>query len=328
MSFDQYKGHKIEKRKDGRYQARFYINKERKTIYGKTKEICYNNLKEALKIKPIKKEVNKIKFYDYFEFWYKTYKEPSCKESHLKNLRSVFKNHIKTNIENKEIDKILVRDINETISKIKGRAKEHTSQLLRQIFQRAFKDKYLKEDISESIIKYNHTREEGSSLTKEQRKILLENCKKIKHGKIFEFYLYSGARENEAINLRPEDIQEDTINIKGTKTLSSNRIIPYFETIKKIFKDIDLTNETIFNISEKTVKREHIKLKELCGFNFKIKDLRTTFGTMCAEMGINEPTIAKWMGHTSTKTTRKYYIKILSEFEKEQAKIFDTHFDT
>ena len=49
---------------------------------------------------------------------------------------------------------------------------------------------------------------------------------------------------------------------------------------------------------------------------------------MCAEMGINEPTIAKWMGHTSTKTTRKYYIKILSEFEKEQAKIFDTHFDT
>ena len=61
---------------------------------------------------------------------------------------------------------------------------------------------------------------------------------------------------------------------------------------------------------------------------FHIKDLRTTFGTMCAENGISESVIAKWMGHTTTKTTRKYYIKILSDFEKMQASKFDTNFDT
>ena len=39
---------------------------------------------------------------------------------------------------------------------------------------------------------------------------------------------------------------------------------------------------------------------------------------MLAEMGMSDDIIAKWMGHTSTTTTKKYYIKVLSDFEKEQ----------
>lgn len=49
---------------------------------------------------------------------------------------------------------------------------------------------------------------------------------------------------------------------------------------------------------------------------------------MCAENNIPEYMIAKWMGHTTTQTTRKYYIKVLSEYEKQQVKIIDNTFDS
>ena len=52
-----------------------------------------------------------------------------------------------------------------------------------------------------------------------------------------------------------------------------------------------------------------------------VKKLRTTFATRMREKGINEEIIAKWLGHTTTNTTRKYYIKIDPTFESEQAKL-------
>ena len=113
----------------------------------------------------------------------------------------------------------------------------------------------------------------------------------------------------------------------GTKTAKSNRYIPKFKQLQEIISKLDLNNKTLFNIAEITLKREKEKLIKLCGFHINIKDLRTTFGTMCAEMGIQKDVIAKWMGHTTTKTTEKYYIKILSDFEKQQIQNFDNHFD-
>ena len=130
--------------------------------------------------------------------------------------------------------------------------------------------------------------------------------------------IFTGARPGEALNFKPSGIEKEFIHLEGTKTEKSNRWIPKLKQVDEILKRQDLTQERVFNISETTRKRELAKLTKLCGFNFKTKDLRTTFGTMLAEMGVSDELIAKWMGHTSTNTTKKYYIKVLSDFEKEQ----------
>ena len=317
MSKQKYKGIKILKRKDGRYIATKQINGERKFFYGNTQEEVYNQLKEFYpKEKTIKKDIT---FYEFWEYWYNKYKKPNHREDTLKNYRSVFKNQIIPNFKDKPIKQINSAELNELINKIQhGRMKEYLTQYLRDCFKIAYRENKIKFDIQEEIKKYHHTRGEGKALTTEERKILLNNTKKIKYGDLFEFYLFTGTRPSEALKIRPTDIEKEFIHIQGTKTEKSNRWIPKLKQLDNILKRQDLNQEYIFNISETTRKRELKKLNELCGFHFTTKDLRTTFGTMLAEMGIADEIIAKWLGHTSTNTTKKYYIKVLTDFEKQQ----------
>ncbi len=39
---------------------------------------------------------------------------------------------------------------------------------------------------------------------------------------------------------------------------------------------------------------------------------------MCAESGIQDYILAKWLGHTNVATTKKYYIKVRTKHENEQ----------
>lgn len=327
MALKSYNGIKIQQRKDGRYYATKQENGIRKFIYAKTKSELYEKLKEEYPIE-LKQKKHQTTFYEFWNYWYKNYKEPTIKENTLKNYRSVFKNQIQPYFEDRPIKQITTAELNKLISNTQfGRMKEYLSQYLRDCFKIAYRENKIKFDISEEIIKYHHKREEGTALTKDQRKILLENTKKIKHGDLFEFYLFSGARPSEGLNFKPEDIEKEFIHLEGTKTEKSDRWIPKFKKLEEILKRQDLTHDTVFNISEATRKRELNTLNKLCSFHFTTKDLRTTFATMLAENGIATNIIAKWMGHTNTNTTNKYYIKVLSQFEKEQKEQFDNTFD-
>ena len=117
------------------------------------------------------------------------------------------------------------------------------------------------------------------------------------------------------------------IHLKGTKTDLADRWIPILKPIKQLIENLKTTNKNIFNTSYETLKRKIKILKNLCGFDFQLKDLRTTFGTMLAEQKIQQEIISKWLGHTNTKTTSKYYIKILNEYETHQVNQLNKHFD-
>lgn len=328
MKYNSYKGIKITKRKDGRWQARFSNNGERKYVYGKTQKECYEILRESFVKEPLK-IVKSISFYEYWEYWYKHYKEPFYKEGTLKNYRSVFKNQIKPNFPNKNIKEITALEINTNLKKLANtRMKEYTCQFLREVFKQAYKDKKIKFDIWEDIKKYHHKRQEGYALSEEQRNILIKNAKDSIYD-IFIFYLFTGCRPKEGLTIKATDFEKDLLHIHGTKTEKSDRWIPILKPIRNIIdKYKNNQTETLFGISETTLKRRLTEFRKLCGFNFTTKDLRTTFATMCAENNVPQKLIAKWLGHTTTQTTNKYYIKVLDKFEKEQIKKFDTNFDT
>ena len=329
MNYNTYKGIKLTQRKDGRWQARFTANKARKYIYGNTQKECYEELKAFFESNTIKIDKS-ITFFEYWETWYKKYKEPFYKEGTLKNYRSVFKNQIKPNFKDKNIKQITALEMSLFIKSLPDcRMKEYTSQYIKECFKQAYKDRKIKNDIWEDIIKYHHKRKEGNALTIEQRQILIEKALNNNDYDIFIFYLYTGCRMNEALSITTKHFEKELLRIPGTKTEGSDRWIPIFEPIKQIYeRRKDNCQETLFDIAEKTLKRRLIKFKELCQFDFKIKDLRTTFATMCAEQGIQPSIIAKWLGHTTTNTTNKYYIKVLNDFEKAQIKLLDTTFDT
>lgn len=329
MNYNSYKNIKIIKRKDNRWQARFTINKQRKYIYGNTQKECYEELKSFID-NNTNKIVKTTTFYEYWEWWYKHHKEPFYKESTLKNYRSIFKNQIQPNFQDKNIKLITALELNLFIKSLdNNRMKEYTTQYLRELFKQAYKDKKIKVDIWEDISKYHHKRKEGYALTIEERNILINKASTNSDYDIFIFYLYTGCRPKEALEITINDFENNLLHIPGTKTLGSDRWIPCLEPITKIYeKRKNRNTKTLFNISDTTLKRRLKTLKTLCGFDFKTKDLRTTFATMCAEKGITPNIIAKWLGHTTTTTTNKYYIKVLNDYEKEQIKLIDPNFDT
>lgn len=325
MAKNKYANYKITKRNDGRYQAAPTVNGERKFIYGKTQEACYQKLREFIKQNKPKKSKKPLTVREYFNLWWETYKEPVLAKSTQISTKSYFNNHILPILGSLTMNKVTALQVNTLINKCKNRTKEYISQYTAMLFKQAYKDKIINNNIADDFIKYSHKRAEGVALTAEQRRIFLRKCEQIPHGNIFKFYYYSGARPGEGLRFSPEDIMENCIRIPGTKTEGSNRILPLFEPLKNLFENMKITatQKTVFNISEKTLDRQLKILNELCGFKFSTKDLRTTFGTMCAEMGIPDNIIAKWMGHASEITTKKYYIKIQTQFEKEQIDIFN-----
>ncbi len=325
----QYNGIKIIKRNDGRWEAKKQINGNRISICRNTQQEVYQELKRLFPKSETEKISKHLTLHQYIDIWYAKYKEPFLKHERQQTYKSIIKIHIKPNFPDKEINFYDLYEINLIIAKMPNtRQKEDTTQFIRSIFKYAYKDKKIKNNFYEDIIKYQHKREEGTALTTEQRKSIIKNAVKIPGGEIFICYLFTGGRASELIGL---DINKDTtqnlIHLKGTKTDLSDRWIPMLKPIKQIVEKIKTTGKNIFKTSYETLKRKVNRLKELCGFEFQIKDFRTTYGTMLAEQGIQQEIISKWMGHTNTKTTSKYYIKILSENEQNQVNTFNNYFD-
>lgn len=325
----QYNGIKIIKRNDGRWEAKKQINGNRISICRNTQIAVYEELKRLFPKETLQRTSKNTTFFEYIDFWYSKHKEPFLKKERKHTYKTIIKNHIKTNFENKPITSYTADEINLKIAEMPNkRQKEDTTQFLRNIFKMAYKDKKIKNNFYEDIIKYQHKRAEGKALTISQRKTIIQKSKEIENGEIFIIYLFTGARAKELLNINLEkDFTKDMIHLKGTKTDLADRWIPILKPIKQLIENLKTTNKNIFNTSYETLKRKIKILKNLCGFDFQLKDLRTTFGTMLAEQKIQQEIISKWLGHTNTKTTSKYYIKILNEYETHQVNQLNKHFD-
>ncbi len=324
----QYNGIKIIKRNDGRWEAKKQINGNRISICRNTQLEVYEEIKRLFPKETARQSKN-MTLHQYIDFWYNTYKEPFLKHERKQTYQTIIKLHIKTNFPDKAISSYTLNEVNLIIAKMPNtRQKEDATQFIRNIFKMAYKDKKIKEDFHDDIIKYQHKREEGTALTTTQRKIIIENASKIPGGEIFICYLFTGGRASELIGLNiDKDTTKDLIHLKGTKTDLADRWIPILKPVKTIIEKIKTNKINIFKTSYSTLKRKVEELRKLCKFNFQIKDFRTTYGTMLAEQGIQQEIISKWMGHTNTKTTSKYYIKVLSENEQNQVKKFNNYFD-
>ncbi len=328
-----YKGHKIEKRKDGRWQARIRVNGKQLCFYGKTQLLCLEKLKEYFKEQSKRLPTPKRTFAEEWQNWYEKHKKPFYKESTLKDIRSVFRNYLQNFVGEKQLKELDTAEINLFLQKMESkRMQEHLTGFLKDFLKTMFKENKTKYDLSEDIRSFHSKRKEGFSLSVEQRKKLIEYSYKIKNGELFRFALFSGVRTNELFLVEAEDIQKEFLHIRGTKTVKSDRYIPRFKQLDEVLKQLEERKGILFPLSDRQRKNRMKEICELCGFKFILKDLRTTFATMCAENGVQQNVIAKWLGHSNVATTNKYYIKVLTNYEKEQIKEFenkiDTHFDT
>lgn len=305
------------------YECRFMLNRQRKYFYDKSKANCIKKANQfyTKMIKGIKFEVkdNKL-FFNMLDFWIENYKKETVSKSTYNSFKNIFNNYIKKGLKDKPIENITILEIDNYINSLPNtRTKEMIYTTLNEFFKFLFEKDLIKKQIHGRFKKYKHKREEGNFLTKEQRIVFLNSIEKIELKDFYKFIYYTGVRKHGALNLCYEDIdfKNKKIHIRETKTKESDRFIPLNKNIINLFNPT--RKGKVFNISDRQIKNSLNEIEELCGFRVLIKDLRTTFATICREKGINDEIIAKWLGHTTTNTTRKYYIKVDTEYEREQA---------
>lgn len=293
-------------RNDGRYEWRKTLNGINYNIT-KTK---LQDLKKAIKnFKPTEKEkTKKYKTIDLIILWYKTYKS-NIKSS--KNYLYLINKHFKIDLFEKDINKLKLQELQNFINNLKGhRVKMYAYFIIKGTFFTALKNEQLKKDISIFIEKPKNETTKGIAFNLLEQKLIINNLEKTKIAKEIMFYLLTGCRRNEAINLKQQDInfEKNSILIKGTKTINAKRHILISEKYKIYLKE---NFKNMFKLKSDYITREFaIYLKLLKIKNKTLHDLRHTFATNLYYLGVPDKERQYLMGHSSIVITNDIYTSL------------------
>jgi integrase len=118
----------------------------------------------------------------------------------------------------------------------------------------------------------------------------------------FQFLSFTGMRLGEARNLLWNDVEEDRIIVRGTKSQSAYRFIPIHHRLATLIRQIKKHRALVFpHESVLVCKRIDKAIKKACILlntpYLRHHDLRHYFATKAVQSGVDMPTIAKWLGH-------------------------------
>jgi integrase len=119
------------------------------------------------------------------------------------------------------------------------------------------------------------------------------------------FLAFSGARISEAnaVKWRDFDAEKGRLAIPGTKSTSSERVIPISPPLAVLFAEIrrrrglEPADATILRVREcKGALRSACSAVGVMPITHH--DLRHLFATRCIESGVDVPTVSRWLGHS------------------------------
>lgn len=320
-------GNSIRKRKNNVWELRITYMGERISFYGATQEIVKKRYKEWARINIRHQKVRKtITFNDWYDTWLKTYKIDTVSSGTIKNINGIIMNHFSPYIGKKRLSKIKRIDIQKLFNKMSnmGNSKQKAKYYIENIFEKAYKNHYINENIADDILISKSIKNTSQALThKEQKR--LENWNPtsdvdIKFKQFYLYCLYSGCRRAEALKLKLSDINynNNTIHIRGSKTQKSDRYIPLFDSIREILKNEE--NENVFEhvVAKTSARHFKILLPKHC-----LRDLRKTFATNCNELRVPAKVVQVWLGHSTIDMTLNVYTDVRTEYNNQSAELIN-----
>ncbi len=191
---------------------------------------------------------------------------------------------------------------------------------LKAIFNTALRWKYIEENPFLNIKRLSIELPLPRVLTIKEIELLYKTIQQNKSTLIplFIFYLLTGCRLSEALNLNWDDIdfQKNTIIFRKTKT-KKIRIVPMGEEIKKLLLGRKY-EVTPFSGSRDNISKSFTEMFRLANIkNASLHSLRSTFASYLADSGIPEATNQKLLGHTS-EVSRRHYLGFTQEMVQER----------
>ncbi|MGL6100365.1 MAG: tyrosine-type recombinase/integrase [Fusobacteriaceae bacterium] len=195
--------------------------------------------------------------------------------------------------------------------------KSGCKSVLNMIFDYAFKNEFIDSNKVKFIeIGKREKVIDRKIFTKEEIETLWGNLDS-KYVYIVLILIYTGMRIGELQNLKNEDIDFDnnTVQVKVSKTASGIRIIPISSRIINLFKDnyniyqeYFVKGDSTLQLSYPTFKGRFNKLlKDLEIQPHTIHDTRHTFATLLNNANANHSSITKLIGHSDFNMTESVY---------------------
>lgn len=256
--------------------------------------------------------------------WFNVYKLPTLAQSSAENIERTIRLHIPQWLKDLPLDELDAFTIDKALSSIRStRMRKYAFYVLNNSLHKAFCLDYIETDIMQKAEKVKHTPKSGEALTVTEQREFLRKVGNHYMRNLFEFYIYTGVRRCEALNLRWSDVdfEEETFLIRGTKSKSSFRrldMLPYIKELLRRQKIQCPDSEFVFPYKPCIVSRTFHKF---CPIH-RLHDLRHTFVTRCAECGINPNVCQSIAGHSNIKTTLGIYTHTSTQFRRAEYQKF------
>lgn len=130
----------------------------------------------------------------------------------------------------------------------------------------------------------------------DQRQAAFHNCAA---GDVVRFLAYSGARREEALNVKWSDISVERGEIRLTGKRDKTRTVPMIAEMKTLLVDLHKRSKgktVLPNVNCLHVLRTACKKLKIAYVSHH--DFRHLFATRCIESGVDIPTVSRWLGHS------------------------------
>lgn len=305
----------ITKRQDGRWLYSKTINGIRTYTYAKTQKELLKKIKAEVN-EPTEKIKQKYTCIDLINDWYNTYKKNIVSTAQYK--RAIEKYFNKPMFK-KDIRKITFEELENFLLNIEfSRTKAYCYYIIKGVYNICLKKRIVREDLSQLLTKPKNESKKGEHFNLKEQKLIIDNLDTTPIKNEILFYVLTGCRRTEAVNVKVNDIDFEnlSIHVKGTKTTSADRYVP----ISKSFAEILKANfSKMFDHEQNWYSRQFQNyLKKLNIPGHKLHDLRHTFSTNLHYLKVPDKERQYYLGHTSIAITNDIYTHLDPNITKEQ----------
>ncbi len=313
----------ITKRKDGRYEGRYYIDGKQKSVYAHSYEDCYKKLEKTVALRNA--APRRITLLQWLSEFIELYKKPEVGSETYKQMVRNIRLHIAPQFPtDPKLSEIRSADIQRVLNSVEhDRTRESVYNIFSGAFRQALAERMIDYNPMLAVKRVKAKREKGKALTVAEQAEFISAIRGEKLEKYYLFCLYTGCRRNEALGVRREDIDEEkgVIHICGTKTELSDRYIPLFESVAVLLEDLSKSGR-LFEFNSDYVSS---CFKKYCK-NHCLHDLRHTFATRALEAGVPLKVVQVWLGHSEISTTADIYSDVSRDLSLDEAAKLDKLF--
>lgn len=265
---------------------------------GKTIELAKANMLRKLSsakanVAALESSIVPTTFKEFATFFFETFRKERISEQTYRADVGRLKKHLEPYFASKPIKKITPTECKTLLDGVrkqgKGKTADELYSLLSILFKGAIAHGIIDKNPLELVLHIKHDKENGSALTRKEEDVLLNGLHEREYAIAAALALYCGLRPNELATARIDGEFIVAVNSKRKHKRTEYKLIPICERLRPFLADGLPTLPPV-----QLLRRRVGALLP----NHRLYDLRTTFYTRCQTLGIAEPALKEFMGHS------------------------------